>query len=852
MAPSTTVPSASAIEVPETLLKKRKQNEKAREERLAAAAAARKASKAKRKVIFKRAESYVKEYLSKEKEEIRLKRAARAGGDFYVPAQPKVYFVVRIRGINEIAPKPRKILQLLRLLQINNGVFVKATRATQQMLRLVEPYVTYGEPNLKSVRELIYKRGYGKIDKQRIPLSNNAVIEQALGKYDILCVEDLVHEIITAGPNFKQASNFLWPFKLSNPTGGWRTRNPTLVFRPPNMPAVNRLFAANAQWAADVAKHDPTFFKESAKGQAPHTLWIGCADSRVPETVITGAKPGDIFVNRNVANQFNPEDTSVLAVLRYAVDYLGVEHGAFFLLVKIAIVGHTSCGGANASLAAALSGAVQGDGPVATIPSEAIDSDLNRWLEPLTKLASSLPLSSLPKDDALQLVVEENVKAQVEQLAKSEVIQNAWTKGTPKGQEIASYNTNLQGIQGLPQDLVDWLAPTLQVSSFLARERHAPDIVAVGFQELLPLHLGLSGLSKSVIDNRDALILSQIEKHAPNKERYSLIAKIVNVGVALLVYGRDEGVARQVVDVETSWTGCGPAFMGNKGAVGVRFRVNAPEGTAGEVYTFVNCHLTAHDHKLKARVADYHHIVRTLLFSPLSGDSKTPSTIYDTSHLFLFGDLNFRLDVPEAHSLHPKRITHDFSKAIESEKTREELKEYDQLTVEKRKGTIFVGLHEGEFWKFKCSYKYHLGEVDQYSIKRMPSWTDRILYATYTDIPDTPKSNITNLLYTSIPSYTTSDHKPVVSLLLLPPRPVNTPSSIPTLRLPVTFLPTPDPYATVKRYTGRAFDRVIGIIWWLFTVLGAGNVLVGTFNFLVGLGAWTWYRGRPTGEDSAV
>lgn len=72
------------------------------------------------------------------------------------------------------------------------------------MLRLVEPYVTYGEANLKSVRELIYKRGYGKVDKQRIPLSDNGVIEASLGKYDILSVEDLVHEIFTAGPNFKQ------------------------------------------------------------------------------------------------------------------------------------------------------------------------------------------------------------------------------------------------------------------------------------------------------------------------------------------------------------------------------------------------------------------------------------------------------------------------------------------------------------------------------------------------------------------------------------------------------------------------------------------------------------------------
>ncbi|OBZ75811.1 60S ribosomal protein L7-B [Grifola frondosa] len=214
--PHVSVPTVSDIEVPETLLKKRKQNEKAREERLVAATAARKAAKAKRKVVFKRAEAHVKEYLAKEKDEIRLKRAARA--------TEVIDRLLHFCSINEIAPKPRKILQLLRLLQINNGVFVKVTKATEQMLRLVEPYVTYGEPNLKSVRELIYKRGYGKVDKQRIPLANNGVIEESLGKFDILSVEDLVHEIFTTGPNFKQASNFLWPFKLSNPTGGWRTR----------------------------------------------------------------------------------------------------------------------------------------------------------------------------------------------------------------------------------------------------------------------------------------------------------------------------------------------------------------------------------------------------------------------------------------------------------------------------------------------------------------------------------------------------------------------------------------------------------------------------------------------------
>jgi len=182
------------------------------------------ASKAKRETIFKRAESYVKEYRDGEREKIRLARTAKKEGSFYIPGQAKLAFVVRIKGINKIAPKPRKILQLLRLLQINNGVFIKLTKATSEMLKIVEPYIAYGEPNLKSVRELVYKRGYGKIEKQRIPLTDNALIEANLGKYGIISIEDLIHEIFTVGPNFKQASNFLWPFKLSSPTGGFRTR----------------------------------------------------------------------------------------------------------------------------------------------------------------------------------------------------------------------------------------------------------------------------------------------------------------------------------------------------------------------------------------------------------------------------------------------------------------------------------------------------------------------------------------------------------------------------------------------------------------------------------------------------
>ncbi|KAK2784475.1 60S ribosomal protein L7 [Emmonsiellopsis sp. PD_33] len=221
---TSSVPTQNQVLVPETLLKKRKSQEQARAAASAELAKKKQANKEKRGVIFKRAESYVKEYRDAEREKIRLARLSKQDGSFYVPDEPKLVFVVRIKGINKIAPKPRKILQLLRLLQINNGVFVRLTKATQEMLTIVNPYIAYGYPNLKTVRELIYKRGYGKVNKQRIPLSDNQIIEENLGKYGIVCMEDLIHEIYTVGPNFKQASNFLWPFKLSNPTGGFRTR----------------------------------------------------------------------------------------------------------------------------------------------------------------------------------------------------------------------------------------------------------------------------------------------------------------------------------------------------------------------------------------------------------------------------------------------------------------------------------------------------------------------------------------------------------------------------------------------------------------------------------------------------
>ncbi|CAD7697710.1 unnamed protein product [Ostreobium quekettii] len=214
-------PKAVAPAVPESILKKRKREEAWAAKRAADRAEAQKKHNENQKEVFKRAQQYVKEYTARERELIRMRREAKAAGGFYVEPEAKLAFVIRIKGINKIHPKMKKILQLLRLRQLYNGVFIRINKATVNMLRLVEPYIAWGYPNLKSVRELIYKRGHGKVNGQRIPLTSNDIVEKVLGeKHNIICVEDLIHEIYNVGPSFKQANNFLWPFKLQCPRKG--------------------------------------------------------------------------------------------------------------------------------------------------------------------------------------------------------------------------------------------------------------------------------------------------------------------------------------------------------------------------------------------------------------------------------------------------------------------------------------------------------------------------------------------------------------------------------------------------------------------------------------------------------
>jgi large subunit ribosomal protein L7e len=130
--------------VPESVLKKRK----AREELRATAVAERKkekaAGKTRRAGMLKRAEQYVKEYRATERATIEARRAARSTGDYFLDPEAKLAIVVRIRGINGVSPKVRRILQLLRLRQIHNATFVRVNKANLQMLQLIKPYIAWG------------------------------------------------------------------------------------------------------------------------------------------------------------------------------------------------------------------------------------------------------------------------------------------------------------------------------------------------------------------------------------------------------------------------------------------------------------------------------------------------------------------------------------------------------------------------------------------------------------------------------------------------------------------------------------------------------------------------------------
>lgn len=172
----------------------------------------------------------------------------------------------------------------------------------------------------------------------------------------------------------------------------------------------DRLIRDNRAWAEKITAEHPDFFTESAKGQSPQYFWIGCADSRVPESVVVDRMPGQLFVQRNVANQVIPTDLSLLASMQYAVDVLKVEH--------IVVCGHYACGGVQAALTDARVGLV------------------DSWLQPLRDLrAEHQKALEAVADEAerVNLLSELSVITQVREVARTNIVRDAWNRGQQLG-----------------------------------------------------------------------------------------------------------------------------------------------------------------------------------------------------------------------------------------------------------------------------------------------------------------------------------------------------------------------------------------------------------------------------------
>jgi 60S ribosomal protein uL30 len=172
-----------------------------------------------------RAQNFINEFKIKKNALVKEIRVSRNMKKFFVPMKPTIIFAIRIKGINGIPPRARKILELLRLKRINNGIFLKSNSSVLSMLKKIEPYIAYGFPTPKTIRNLINLRGYGKIGKrgkwQRIPLMDDRIIEQSLFRIGIHGLDDLINELVSGGPYFKEVNNFLWPFQLKCPKKGY-------------------------------------------------------------------------------------------------------------------------------------------------------------------------------------------------------------------------------------------------------------------------------------------------------------------------------------------------------------------------------------------------------------------------------------------------------------------------------------------------------------------------------------------------------------------------------------------------------------------------------------------------------
>lgn len=182
----------------------------------------------------KRIKNLIKQNTSNNQVDDKVKPTESEGDD---DVNYKLLFVIRIPNQNnkglKIPTKVSQILQILRLTSVNTGVFIKSSEKTENILKLIEPYVLVGSPSLNSIRKLFQQRATIKIiqgdeeekekEKEKIiKLNDNLLVEEKFGdELGLVCVEDLISEIFNTSENFIKIISWLEPFRLNSPINGW-------------------------------------------------------------------------------------------------------------------------------------------------------------------------------------------------------------------------------------------------------------------------------------------------------------------------------------------------------------------------------------------------------------------------------------------------------------------------------------------------------------------------------------------------------------------------------------------------------------------------------------------------------
>lgn len=199
-----------------------------------------------------------------------------------------------------------------------------------------------------------------------------------------------------------------------------------------------KLIENNKNWVKSQLEKNKDFFKDLSLGQSPEFLWIGCSDSRVPANEITGTKPGDMFVHRNIANMVVHSDMNFLSVLSYAVEVLKVKH--------IIVCGHYGCGGVAAAMGNKQFGLI------------------DNWLRHIKDVYRYhfKELDAIKDmDQRTRRFVELNVIEQVHDLGKTSIVQNAWNNGQPLH------------IHGWVYDIKDGIIKDLNVNFTCTKDLHS-------------------------------------------------------------------------------------------------------------------------------------------------------------------------------------------------------------------------------------------------------------------------------------------------------------------------------------------------------------------------------------------